>query len=107
MIVAADDVGDAHVVIVDDDREHIGRRAVGAQHDDVVELVVLHGHLALDASSMTVSPSRGAFRRIDGASPAAPRRIAVAPAAIVAAERPSARAVAAHRLDLLGVAKQR
>ena len=48
MVVAADDVGDAHVVIVDHDCEHIGRRAVRAQQDEVVELGVLHGHAALD-----------------------------------------------------------
>ena len=30
MVVAANDVRDAHVVIVDDDREHVGRIAVGA-----------------------------------------------------------------------------
>ena len=48
MIVAADDVGDAHVVIVDDDGEHVGRRAVRAEQDEIVELVVLHGDPALD-----------------------------------------------------------
>ena len=63
MIVAADDVGDAHVVIVDHDRQHVGRRAVRAEQDEIVELAVLHGDPALDLSSITVSPSRGAFRR--------------------------------------------
>ena len=52
MVVAADDVGDAHVVVVDDDGEHVGRRAVGAQQDEVVEILVLpHDpalHLVLD-----------------------------------------------------------
>ena len=52
MVVAADDVGDAHVVVVDDDGEHVGRRAVGAQQDEVVEVLVLAGdaalHLVLD-----------------------------------------------------------
>jgi hypothetical protein len=31
MVVTANDVCHAHVVIVDDDRQHVGRRAVGAQ----------------------------------------------------------------------------
>ena len=33
MVVAADHMGDAHVVVVDDDRQIVGRRAVGAQQD--------------------------------------------------------------------------
>ena len=37
VVVAADHVRDAHVVIVDDDREIVGRRAVGAQQDQIVE----------------------------------------------------------------------
>ena len=38
MVVAADDVGHAHVMVVDHHREHVGRRAVGAQQDEIVEL---------------------------------------------------------------------
>jgi hypothetical protein len=48
VIVAADDVGDAHVVVVDHDREHVGRIAVGAQQDEIVEGLVLPDHAALD-----------------------------------------------------------
>ena len=48
MIVAADDVGDGHVVVVDHDREHVGRRAVGAQQHEVVEVLVLPDDAALD-----------------------------------------------------------
>ena len=47
MVVAANDMGDAHVVIVDDDGEHIGRVAVRAQKDEIVELLVGEGDLAL------------------------------------------------------------
>jgi hypothetical protein len=47
VVVAADDMGHAHVVIVDHHREHIGRRAVGAQQDVVVDLDILHRHAAL------------------------------------------------------------
>ena len=47
MIVAADDVGDAHVVIVDHDGEHVGRVAVGAQQHEIVELLVGEDDLAL------------------------------------------------------------
>ena len=47
MVVAADDVGDAHVVVVDHDREHVGRRAVRAQQHEVVEVLVLPDDAAL------------------------------------------------------------
>ena len=43
VIVAADHVRDAHVVIVDHDREHVGRRAVRAQQDEIVELGIVDG----------------------------------------------------------------
>ena len=48
MVVAADDVGDAHVVVVDHDGQHVGRRAVRAQQHEVVEILVLPDHAALD-----------------------------------------------------------
>ena len=48
VVVAADDVRDVHVVVVDDDGEHVGRRAVGAQKDEVVEILVLPDDAALD-----------------------------------------------------------
>ena len=52
MIVAADDVGHVHVVVVDHDGEHVGRVAVGAKQHEIVEVLVLpHDpalHLVLD-----------------------------------------------------------
>ena len=48
VVVAADDVSDPHVMIVDHDREHIGRGPIGAEQDKVVELGVLHRDSALD-----------------------------------------------------------
>ena len=47
VIVAADDMGDAHVVIVDHHGQHVGGVAVGAQQHQVVELLVLPDHVAL------------------------------------------------------------
>lgn len=47
MVVTADDMCDAHVVIVDDDGQHVGRRSIGTQQDHVVELGVLDRDLAL------------------------------------------------------------
>ena len=49
MIVAADHVGDAHVMVVHHDRQHVSRRSVGAQQHHVVELRIGDRHLALDA----------------------------------------------------------
>jgi hypothetical protein len=60
MVVAADDVGDAHIVVVDHDREHVGRRAVGAQDDEVVEVLVLeHDACPAHGRRSTVSPLLG------------------------------------------------
>ena len=40
------DMRDAHVMVVDDDGEVIGGKAVGLADDDVVMLVRLDGHIA-------------------------------------------------------------
>ena len=48
VIVAADDVGDAHVVVIDDHGVQVGRRAVAAQDDHIVELGIGDAHVALD-----------------------------------------------------------
>ncbi len=47
VIVAADHMGHTHVMIVDDHRQHIGRRAIRTQQDQIVQLGILHGHAAL------------------------------------------------------------
>ena len=49
MVVAANDMRDAHVVIIDDHGEHIGWRAVGPQQDEIVDFRVLDRYRALDA----------------------------------------------------------
>ena len=48
VVVAADHVADLHVPVVDDDAEVVGRRAVGARDDQVVEFVVADRDRALD-----------------------------------------------------------
>ncbi len=84
MIVATDDVGDAHVVIVDHDSEHVGRCAVRTQQHKVVEVLVLPDdaalHLIVDhgfAAERRFQPDR----RLDAGRRLA--RIAVAPQAVV------------------------
>ena len=65
MVVAADDMGDAHVVIVDDDGQHVGRRAVRAQQDHVVEILVREHDAALHA---VVDHGLAVARRFAGGS---------------------------------------
>ena len=48
VVVAADDMGDLHHGVVDDGREVVRGRAVGAEDDKVVELLGVEGHLAVD-----------------------------------------------------------
>ncbi len=48
VVIAADYVGYAHIVIVNNDGEHIGRRAVGAQKHEIIQLGILHAYVALN-----------------------------------------------------------
>ena len=48
VVVAPDDVGHPHVVVIDHDGEVVGGRPVGPQQDQVVQVHVLEDHLALD-----------------------------------------------------------
>ncbi len=103
MIVAADDMGDAHVVIVDHDGEHIGRRAVGAQQHEIVEVLVLPDDAALDlildhglAGLRRLEPDR----RLDAGRRFA--RIAVAPASVIELGAALAARRLAHLRQFLG-----
>ena len=48
VVVAADDMGNLHHGVVDDGREVVRGRAIGAEDDKVVELLGVEGHLAVD-----------------------------------------------------------
>ena len=48
VVVAADHFGDVHVDIVDDDGEIVGRKAVRAHHDEIVEFLVVPLDAAFD-----------------------------------------------------------
>src|SRR6476620_3639267 len=48
VIVTADDVGDAHIVVVDNDGEHVSGRAVRTQQDEVIEIFVLPNDASLN-----------------------------------------------------------
>ena len=84
VIVAADDVGDAHVVVVDHDGQHVGRRAVGAQQHEVVEVLVLPDDAALH---LVLDHGLARERRLEADHRLDPgrclRRVAVAPAPVV------------------------
>ncbi len=103
MVVAADDMGDRHVEIVHHHREIIGGRTVGAQDDEIVQLLVRNRDLALhqigdggDALLLGAEPDHrlDAGRRILG--------IAVAPGAVIAHRLAGLERLEAHRLQFLG-----
>ena len=48
VVVAADDVGDAHVGVVHHHRQVVGRGAVGAADDEVIQFRVVEGHAPAD-----------------------------------------------------------
>ena len=84
VVVAAHDMRNFHVAVVDHHGQHVGRRAVGAQQDHVVELVVAHRHPALNRvvddgfavqRRFQAHDRRDIFRRVG--------RVAVAPGAVV------------------------
>ncbi len=103
MIVAADDMGHAHVVIIDHDRQHIGRVAVGAQQHEIIELLVgeydLALHLVVD-DGLALLP--GAQSDDGGDAGRGLGRVPVAPAAVIAHRAPFRSRLLAHLLELLG-----
>jgi len=103
MIVAADDVGHSHVEIIDHDRKHIGRRAVGAQQHHIVELRVGVAHQALHD---VFDNGFAGLRRLDANDERRNLRgvawVTVPPASVIAL-RPSGRALLCpHRRQLFG-----
>ena len=103
MVVAADDIGDAHVVVVDDDGEHVSRTAVGAQQHEVVEVLVGEGdaalHLVVDHRLALLRRAQADHRLHAGGRLGG---IAVAPAAVVARRAVLGARLLAHLRELLG-----
>ena len=102
MVVAADDVGDAHVVVVDHDRQHVGRVAVATQQHEIVEVLVLPDHAALD---LVLDHGLAGLRclQADGRLHAGRRlgRIAVPPQPVIEAGAPLGARLLAHRRQFL------
>ena len=103
MVVAADDMGDAHVMVVDYDREHVSRRAVRAQQHEVVEVFVLPGdaalHLILD-HGLTGQRRLEADHRWRAGGHGG--RVAVATAAVVEPGTAFGARILAHRGEFVG-----
>ena len=60
VVLAAYDVGDAHVGVIDDDAEVVGRGSVGAADDEVIKLAVRN----LDVAADEVVELHGALGRV-------------------------------------------
>src|SRR6266498_1985466 len=103
VIVAPDDMGYAHVVVVHHDGEHVSRRAVRTQQHEVIEVFVLPDdpplHLIFDhgfAGQRRLEPDH---RRNSGRGF---RRVAVAPAAVVELGTAFTARLLAHLGEFLG-----
>src|SRR5690606_13554185 len=101
VVVAAHHVGDAHVDVVHDHGEVVGRVAVGTEDHQVVELAVGD----LDAALDLVVPRHDAVERIAEADHAvgiiAVRQVGVARGAAVARLLARSHGLLAHRLEFL------
>ncbi len=73
MVIAADDMGAAHIHVVDHHGEHVGRCAVGPQEDEIVNFLIadpdppLHGvfdHGLAAGRGLDTDGERGAFRSL-------------------------------------------
>ena len=103
MIIATDRMGDRHVVIIDHDGKHVGRRAIGPEQHHVVEF----GVADRDAALHQILDHRFArLRRLEADDrPRAGRRflrVAVAPAAIIFRRAALGPRPLAHLGQLLG-----
>ena len=102
MVVAPDHMGDAHVVVVDHHGQHVGRVAVAAQQHEIVEVLVLPDHAALD---LILDHGLAGLRRLeaDGGLHARGRlgRVAVAPQAVIEAGAALGARLLAHRRQFL------
>ena len=103
MVVAADHMGHAHVMVVHHHGKHVGRRAVGAQQHHVVEFGIGDPHLALHQVAddrlavlrrLEADCEGHAFRRL--------RRVPVAPEPVVAEALAARGGSLPHRLQFLG-----
>ena len=103
VIVTPDDVGDAHVVVVDAHGEHVGWRAIGTEQDEVVNFAVLDldpalHHVVDDGAALL----RGSHADDEGRPVRCLGGIAVAPASVVARVTALGLGRLAHGAQFLG-----
>ena len=48
MVVTADDVRDAHVVIINHHRQHVGWRSIAAEQDKIIKVFILKDNTPLN-----------------------------------------------------------
>ena len=102
MVVAADDMGHAHVVIVHHHGKHVGGRAVGAQQHHVVELGIGNPHLALHkVADNGLALARRLEANCERSVPGRLRRVPVAPEPVVAKALAARGGCLPHRLEFL------
>ena len=101
VIVAADDVGDTHVMVIDDGCEHVGRRTVGPQDDVIVDLRIGDS----DGTLYDILDGRlTGFRCFQADDERCTQRsigsVAVPPASVIAKRLPGSALRGAHFLEL-------
>ncbi len=84
MVIAADHMGHAHIMIIHHHGEHIGRRAIGAQQDHVIQLGILHHDAALHRILNDALALAQCLQSNDERLVAAFRRITIPPAPVIA-----------------------
>src|SRR6266849_8100943 len=101
VVVAADHMGYPHIVVVDHDREIVGRSAVCPQDDLIVELGIRNRNLALNMVADCRRALMRGFQPDDrGHSGRGLRRIAVPPSPVIAYRTFFGTRPLAHRVEL-------
>src|SRR3546814_4281172 len=103
MVIAPDNMRNAHIVIVHHDGKHIGRRSIGAEQHEIVYFRILDSDRALHLVGDGSLPIQRCFQANDK------RRaidclcwIAIAPSAVIADGLLRRTLLLAHLLQLLG-----
>ena len=97
MVVAANDVGDVHVVVVDDDRKIVGRGSVAAQDHEIVEFLIAKDDTSLHAildHGFAFARGFEADRGLDSGRRLG--RVAIAPSAVIAGRAALGAGLLAH-----------
>ena len=85
VVIAPDCMGDAHIMVIDNDREHIGRSTVRPQHDQVVELGIANRNGPLNSVFDDCFAGLRCLEADNGINAGGSIcRIAVAPCAVIA-----------------------